>query len=133
MSVTPEIEAEIMARHRRSSHRFSPFKVGRAVGCSTQEVIDVVNRHRGQMADGSEHNGGKGRPDLQDYIRASRRVNAGGWDNSDVGVRMARRAYEAGTHTMATHRDGAWLHLCSIPLRRPVKARPGYFTGKAIV
>lgn len=48
------------------------------------------------------------------------------WDNSVEAIDAARNAYEAGTHIMATGRDGDWLILYSIPQRR-VTPRPGCF------
>lgn len=127
MTVTPEIEAEIMRAHGANPKRFSPFKVAHATGVNISDVLATVRKNSATMTDGTEHSGGQGRPDLADVIIASRRVMDAGWDNADPGVVEARARYCAGTHDMATHRDGAWLHLCSFPLTRPRRPRPGYF------
>lgn len=131
MSVTPEIEAEILAIYRANPKRFSTFKAGRKVGVSSTEVMAVVAKHRDTVADGREHNGGAGRPELEPFIVASKRASEP-WNNKDTGVAHARAAYCAGTHDMATHRDGAWLHLCLFKLARPRPARPNFF-AKAVV
>ena len=126
MAVTPEIEAEIMRAYNANPKRFSPFRVAKAVGATINEVTTVVNRNK------EVHNDeivGVVRRELEPYIAASRRVMDAGWNNDDDGVVRARRAYEAGTHEMATHREGGWLHLCSFPRARPRRACPGYFTG----
>lgn len=129
MSVTPEIEADILRAHGANPKRFSPFKVAKQVGATIGEVLAVVNKHK---AIDTPYDGQVQRASLERFIVASRRVTEGGWNNDDVGVHQARRAYEAGTHDMATYRDGPWLHLCSFPLQRPRRARPGFFTGKAL-
>ena len=129
MSVTPEIEADILRAHGANPKRFSPFKVAKQVGATIGEVLAVVNKHKAVEV---RHDGQVERPELGRFIVASRRVAAGSWDNTDPGVAQARRNYEAGTHDMATYRDGPWLHLCSFPLMRPRRARPGFFTGKAL-
>jgi len=126
VAVTPEIEADIMRAYNLNPKRFSPFRVAKSVGATMSEVIAVVNRNKDTHTDEVT---GVTRRELEPYIVASRRVMEAGWNNEDVGVSRARRAYEAGTHDMATHREGPWLHLCSFPLHRPRRARPGYFTG----
>ena len=129
MSVTPEIEADIMRAHRANPSRFSPFKVAKQVGATVGEVIATVNRNR--TSDQIEVSAVV-RAEREPYIGASRRASDPGSNTADGGVVRARQAFEAGTHDMATHRDGGWLHLCSFLLARPRKPRPGYFTGKAI-
>lgn len=129
MSVTPEIEADILRAHEANPKRFSPFKVAKQVGATIGEVLAVVNKHQ---AIETPYEGQIERPELGRFIVASRRISDGGWNNSDPGVLLARRGFEAGTHDMATYRDGKWLHLCSFPLIRPRRARPGFFTGKAL-
>lgn len=127
MAITPEIEAEVLRIYRANPKRFSPSKTSRAVGCGTGDVNEIVRRNRHTITDGVEHNSGAGREDLQHLIVASRRVSERGWNNDDQAIVDARAAFCAGTHTMATHRDGAWLHLCLIPLMRQRPARPNYF------
>jgi len=127
LAVTPEIEADVLRIFGANPKRFSPSKTSRQVGCSTGEVIDIVRRNRHFVTDGNEHNSGAGREDLQPFIVASRRVSDRGWNNDDPAVASARASFCAGTHTMATHRDGPWLHLCLIPLRILAKPNLSYF------
>lgn len=124
MSVTPEIEAEILRAHGAHPSRFSPFRVAKQVGATVSEVLDVVKKHE---ASPMSFDGTVRRPELARFIVASRRASEAGWNNEDVGVVEARRRFCAGTHDMAKHREGIWLHLCSFPLSRPRKARPHYF------
>lgn len=129
MAVTPEIEADIMRAYNLNPKRFSPFRVAKSVGATLGEVIAAVNRNKDTNSDEVS---GIARRELEPYIVASRRIMDPGWNNEDAGVVRARRAYEAGTHDMATHREGGWIHLCLFPLSRPRRARPGYFTGGAL-
>lgn len=126
MAVTPEIEADIMRAYNANPKRFSPFRVAKSVGATMSEVIAVVNRNKDTCPETAT---GVARRELEPFILASRRIMDAGWDNKSEGVLTARRRFEAGTHDMATHRDGGWIHLCSIPLARPRRARPGFFTG----
>jgi hypothetical protein len=48
------------------------------------------------------------------------------WDNGRPEVAEARAKFEAGTHEMATGRDGPWLLMYAFP-RAVVKPRPHYF------
>lgn len=128
MSVTPEIEADILRRYDQNPQRFSPFRVAKQVGATMSEVLSVVKKNKDRIPAGEEL-GLVARGDLEPYIVASRHASSGSWNNEDVGVARARRLFCEGTHTMATHREGAWLHLCLFPLRRPVKPRPTYFDG----
>jgi hypothetical protein len=129
MAVTPEIEAEIIKAFEMNPKRFSPFKTSKRVGATLEEVLSVVTKHKGANV---AYDGRLRRPELERFILASRRVSEPAWDNEDAGIVMARRLFEAGTHDMATHRDNGWFHLLCIPLNRPRRARPGYFTGKPI-
>lgn len=111
--------------------RFTPSKVSKDAGISVGEVLSIINSKKAQQGHGREHSGGEGREDLRDFFVARRRANDPGWDNGDPDVAAARAAVCAGTHTMATHRDGPWLFLCSIPLDRPVARQPHYFLAGA--
>lgn len=129
MSVTPEIEADILRAHGLNPKRFSPFKVAKQVGATIGEVLAVVNQHKAVEV---VHDGALTRAELTPFIVASRRAGEGSWNNTEPGVAQARRDYEAGTHDMASYRDNGWLHLCSFPLSRPRRPRPGFFIGKAL-
>lgn len=115
-----------MRLHDLNPNRFQPFRVAKAVGATVGEVLRVVAEAKGTPGTFS---GDLARATLAPYVVASRRATDAGWNNEDPGVMKARRGYEAGTHDMATHREGKWLHLCSFPLARPVRPRPRYFTG----
>lgn len=126
MAITPEMEAEIVAAHAANPRRFSPFKVSRQVGASVAEVLRVVNsKVEGRVAPALQSR--RDRTDLTDYIVASRRVSDGCWDNNSEEIRNARALVCAGTHTMATHRNGDWQYLCVFRLEQPVTPNPHYF------
>jgi hypothetical protein len=127
VAVTPEIEADIMRLHDQNPKRFSPFRVAKQVGATMAEVIATVNQNK--VIEGTDFSGTISRVGLLRFIVASRPY--GSWDNTDEGVIEARRRYDAGTHTMATHRENGWMHLCSIPLRRPVRAVRRYYATEA--
>lgn len=127
MAVTPEIEADVLRIFRNNPKRFSPFKAANQVGASLGEVLSIVRAYKDVPVERVEHNDGAGREDLQAYIVAARRASDLGWNNDDTGVVEARRRFCAGTHDMATHRDGPWLLLCSFPLQRKRTPRPNYF------
>lgn len=131
MSITPEMEAEILAAHAANPKRFSPFKVSRQVGTSVAEVLRIVNEKVEGRAPPALHTR-RDRVDLADYIIASRRVSDGCWDNDSEAVRSARAAVCAGTHTMATHRNGDWQYLCLFRLQRPIAPNPTYFKPGAV-
>lgn len=129
MAITPEIRAEVLRRHSRNPRRFSPFRIAHSQGISTAEVLEIIGKNRDSLPNGREHNNGEGREDIQKFFVAKRRASDAGWDNSDPAIRQARADYLAGTHEMATHRDGAWLYLCSIPRQVPrAPLNPRYFT-----
>jgi hypothetical protein len=127
MTTTPEIKAEILRAYNANPSRFSPFKTAKLVGVSMATVLEVVDDHRQNNEGVSGKTRSAGRDDLLPYVVASRRANAPGWDNNEPAVANARQQFAAGTHTMATHRDGGWLHLCLFPLKRPIAPRLNYF------
>lgn len=69
---------------------------------------------------------GFGDPDKRKYLVA-RSLAAGSWDNKRPEVAEARAKFEAGTHNIATGRDGPYLLLYAFP-RAVVQPRPNYFT-----
>ena len=69
---------------------------------------------------------GFGDPEKKKYLVA-RSLAKETWDNTRPEVSDARAKYEAGTHEIATGRDGPWLLLYLLP-RAIVKPRPNYFT-----
>lgn len=121
--MTPELRKEIEIELRKVR---APAKVARNLGISLVDVLIVsddiggISRHiRPATYDG------EGRPELRQFMMARKRANVP-WDNDEPAIAEARRRYEAGTHTMCTGRDGEWLILYSIPLRKR-DPKPDYF------
>lgn len=121
--LTPEQQAEVLAEYRRVR---SPYKVANNLGFDVKDVWDVIDENPDAAVQNREHSGGQGRPDLRPYIVATAKCSER-WDNDEEGIVRARARFCAGTHTMATHRDGAKKFLLSIPLRWPAPAQPDYF------
>jgi hypothetical protein len=124
MSLTPEIEAEIVAKYRQTR---SPFKTAHAVGVDVAQVFAVIDNNSDQLTPIQERHGGMGRPEMQQFIVARRRSSVTEWNNEDEKIAAAREDFETGTHIMATGRDGAWLILYSIPRKGRPDPMPGYF------
>lgn len=123
MPLTPEQEQEVILEFRRVR---SPFKVANNLGFAVEDVWAVVDDNPEARATNVERFGGEGRPDVRQYI-VGRIRGIDRWDNDEPAIAQARVDYEAGTHDMCQHRDGAWKFLLSIPLRRRGQARPDYF------
>lgn len=121
--LTPQQEADVLAEYRRTR---SPFKVATNLGLDVKDVWAVIDANPDAAIASVERWGGEGRPDLRPYFVASSRCSDR-WDNDEPGVALARERFCAGTHTLATHRDGTTKFLCSIPLKRKVPAQPDYF------
>lgn len=121
--LTPEQEDEVIAEYRRVR---SPFKVAKHLGFDVKDVWLVIDANPDAAVQNVERWEGEGRPDLRPFFVAQARC-ADRWDNDESGVALARERFCAGTHTLATHRDGPTKFLCSIPLRRSVPAQPDYF------
>lgn len=122
--LTPEVIEDIISEYRRTR---SPFKTANACGVDVAIVWGVIDQNKDRMSIYEERYGGKGRPELQQFLVASRRASDREWDNADHGIIAARRALEAGTHVMTTGRDGQWLLLYSIPRKGQRDPRPDYF------
>lgn len=127
---TPEQVQEVMSVYAKT--RSSPFKTARLLNVDVQDVFNIVERTKVSQDEPEAHNGGLGRPEIRAYALASRPANESGWDNKDAGVIRARENYEAGTHEMATGRDGSVLILYSIPRRYREKGREHYFTPEKV-
>ena len=121
--LTPEQQAEVLAEYRRVK---SPFKVATNLGLNVADVWEIIDANPDAAVQSQERWNGEGRPDLRPYFVAQTKCSDR-WDNDDPGVALARERVCAGTHTMATHRDGAVKFLCSIPLKRKVRPNPDYF------
>jgi hypothetical protein len=120
---SPELIEEILFEYKRTR---SPFRVSGLVGVDVQTVWAVIEANTDRLSPFAERHGGQGRPEMMKYRVGRRRATDRQWDNDDPYIAMARRLYEAGTHTLGTGRDGAWLLLYAIPQRK-VTPRPGYF------
>lgn len=69
---------------------------------------------------------GFGDPEKKEFLVA-RSLAKEVWDNARTEVAEARAKYEAGTHDMATGRDGPYVLLYLFP-RAVKQPRPNYFT-----
>jgi hypothetical protein len=122
-TITPEIRDEIIFELRKVR---APAKVARNLGIDIRHVLPIADELAGQpRALRQEVHDGHGRPELRDMLVA-RKLAHDVWNNDDPAIAGARAAYEAGSHDMATGRDGQWLLLYSIPQRKPTP-RPDYF------
>jgi hypothetical protein len=130
MTITPEIQSEILAEYAKNPQRFSPFRTAKALGVPIQDVMATVDKSKDLTARMTVRFDGYGRPEMQDYFVARRRAMAQGWDNNEEVIAQARANFEEGTHDMATGRDGPWLILYAIPRRRKTP-RPGYFNTES--
>lgn len=115
--------AEIIAEYRRV--RGSPFKVANNFIIPVSLVWAVVADHPDALSARVERFEGDGRPDLRPFIVGKKKVGSN-WDNTDPAIAKARADYEAGTHDMMTHRDGAYEFLVSRP-QTHTTPRPEYF------
>lgn len=115
--------AEVLDLYRRLR---SPFRVSSALRMDVKDVWNIIEENQDKLAARPNRYDGNGRPDLAVYAVARRKVTDDGWDNDSAEIRQAREDYEAGTHDLATARDGAWLILYAFPQKK-VTPRPGYF------
>jgi hypothetical protein len=120
--LTAEQKIEVIAEYRRVR---SPYKVANNLGFDVKDVWNVIDENPDAAIQNQERFGGDGRPDLRPYFVAKARC-ADRWDNDDPAIAAARAAYEAGTHDMQTHRDGAFKFLVLRKQKR-VTPRPNYF------
>lgn len=121
--ITPEIEQDIIRGLRKFR---SPSKVAKALGVDIRDVLPIADALAASPRISREEQfEGMGKPNLSDYIVARKKAWEV-WDNGDPAVAAARANYEAGTHNMATGRDGDWFILYSIPQRK-ITPRPNYF------
>jgi hypothetical protein len=121
--LTPEQTTAVLDEYRRTR---SPFKVASQLKLNVADVWAAIDANPDAAVRNREHSGGEGREDLRPFFVAQARCHEQ-WDNEDPGIALARQRVCDGTHTMATHRDGAIKFLCSIPLKRKVPANPDYF------
>lgn len=127
--ITPEIEKEVLRIYHANPQRFSAFKAARKLGLKMSEIMEIIRKNKDTPAVEEMRYDGLGREDLRRFVVARRRV-VGEWDNSDPNIVEARARFEEGTHMMATHRDGPWLLLLSIPRRFGKVPAPNYFQEK---
>ena len=122
-------EIEVIACYQRLR---SPFRVAGKLGMGTARVLQILadNPLAASLSTVSacvETHGGFGRPELVQYTVARKRPTPA-WENDSPEIRLARKNYEAGTHELATGRDGDWLILYSIPRRAVAPGRSTYFS-----
>lgn len=126
-TATPEVIAEVLQEYSRTTK--SPFRTAQNLGLPVTLVFEILEGHKDAVDIQQMRHNGLGRPELQPFTVARRRVGAGAWDNALPEIAKARADYEAGTHEMATGRDGSWLILYSIPRKRK-QPRLGYFKAE---
>ena len=74
---------------------------------------------------------GMGPRHMEKYIVATTSCNRP-WDPTDPKIIEARKAYEAGTHTMTTGRDGITRIMYLIPLRKKARSN-NYFSELKVI
>ena len=109
----------------------SVFKTCRQLGIDNVEYVANIAQEmkKDEAPDLSECDfDGWGDPEKEKFLVA-RSLATEVWDNNRPEVADARAKFEAGTHDMATGRDGPYVLLYLFP--RAVKSpRPDYFTPK---
>ena len=123
VDMNPEMREEI-ARDLRKTR--APARTAKNLGYPIRLVIEVMEEERQPRPFREEKYGGMGRPEMQQFI-VDRKRPWEIWPNLTDPVLTARNQYEAGTHEMATGRDGDWLILYSIPRKTVAKDRQNYF------
>jgi len=114
----------IFATHDRLK---SPFKVARELNMDPAAVLIILDgRKASRGVRREERFEGWGPPGMRCYVVARKAV-CESWDNTSPEIAKARDDYERGTHYLATGRDGDWLLLYAIPLKR-LDPKPGYFS-----
>jgi hypothetical protein len=120
-----ELDKDI--REEYAKHN-SLFKTARKFGVAVEYINDIVRSQKIEQVPDTSTCAfeGFGDPEKKKYLVARNLANQS-WDNNRPEVASARSKYEAGTHDMATGRDGPWLLLYLFPRAVP-KPRPNYFT-----
>lgn len=118
---------DVIEQYRRLK---SPFRVAKLLDLDVQEVWTVIEENPDRLARLPTRFGGDGRPEMMPYIVARRKVTDPSWDNDSPEIKQARADFEAGTHQMATGRDGNWLLMYMVP-QEVVTPRPDYFKPAA--
>lgn len=108
----------------------SIFKTARALKITLDRVTSVVGQENFHVDRQPPRFGGRGRPELEKFIMATKNANEP-WDNNLSELRQARARYEAGTHEMCSGRDGDNIILYCIP-RAVVEPRLGYFRSESM-
>lgn len=99
-------------------------RIGKDLNLSPRlvEYVDITeNKKYGYTPEG------RGKPSLQSYIVAIRKVSdVNGWNHKDPKIIEARKLYDQGLIEMCTGRDGFNLILYAIPRRMKAVRKP-YF------
>jgi hypothetical protein len=119
------LRQDVVEEYRRTR---SYFRVGKALNISMMKVRAILGDEPEPepMKSREALYGGVGRPEMEKYTVCIKHVNEA-WDNQDACAK-ARADYEAGTHELATGRDGDNLILYAIPRAVP-QPRPNYFSA----
>jgi len=122
MTADEYLDLDIREEYAKHS---SIFRTARQLGVSLDRVSRVVGKTNFHVEKQPAKYGGRGRPELEKYIVATKHGNDG-WDHAMPELRQARQRYEAGTHEMCQGRDGDTIIQYLIP-RAVAQPRPGYF------
>jgi hypothetical protein len=122
IELSDEVRAEIAADLRKTR---APSRTAKNLAYPITLVLQVAEEYSEPRSRHEERFGGHGRPELEPYTVARKKAWAV-WDNDSEEIAYARACYEAGTHLMATGRDGDWLIMYLIPQKKTTP-RPNYF------
>lgn len=128
MNFSPEVVEDVLVEYKRTR---SPFRTAKNTGLDASSVWAIIEANSDRLTSFQERHQGQGRPEIQKYLVARRKVTTREWDNAEPTIAKARSDYEAGTHELATGRDGGWLLMYSIP-RKKTAPRPNYFKPESI-
>lgn len=130
VEMTPEMREEI-ARDLRKTR--AAARTAKNLGYPIRMVLEVLEDEKQPRPFREEKHGGLGRPELVPFTVARKRAWET-WPNpkTDEAIATARAEFEAGTHEMATGRDGDWLILYSIPRKTVAKDRANYFQPETL-
>jgi hypothetical protein len=115
-------------REEFAKHK-SIFRTCKQLDVSLDRVKRVIGTPNFHIERKTALYGGRGRPELEQYIAATKHASEP-WDNTSAELRQARSRYEAGSHEMCQGRDGDTILLYTIPRAVP-EPRPGYFKSGA--
>ena len=96
----------------------SLFRAARALNISLDRVKRVVGQKDYHVEKRPAQYGGRGRPELEQYIVATKNADES-WPIDSEELAVCRAQFEAGTHEMCQGRDGDTIIQYSIPRATP--------------